>query len=238
MAFPPLSLKVSIPTFSSYSDYSLNPKLSFIIIFLAFLIVWLRFSCHSGMFQCFRFITKPFRKYLKGLDYSAEYFTGILSLIFLGATIIPISNRISKFEIDYLRKKYDPYLEINSLKTKTNHGKITLKSNYLSKAQIIFFTSGTTGKPKGILHKISNLLISANNFSILANYKKCKVILHNWPHYYMAGFFNMFLCPILNGVSIFFDDEISNDTYLKYWNRIFQSKIEQHMHSSRNNPPS
>ena len=44
------------------------------------------------------------------MDRSTEYFTGILSLIFLGATIIPISNRISKFEIDYLRKKYDPYL--------------------------------------------------------------------------------------------------------------------------------
>ena len=160
------------------------------------------------------------------MNRSTEYFTGILSLIFLGATIIPISNRISKFEIDYLRKKYDPHLEINSVKTKTNHGNITLKNNYLSKAQIIFFTSGTTGKPKGILHKISNLLISADNFSILANYKTCKVILHNWPHYYMAGFFNMFLCPILSGISIFFDEEISNNTYLKYWNRIVQSKID------------
>ncbi len=160
------------------------------------------------------------------INRSTEYFTGILSLIFLGATIIPISNRISKFEINYLRKKYDPYLELTSVKTKINYGKITLKSKHLNKAQIIFFTSGTTGKPKGILHKISNLLISANNFSILANYKSCKVILHNWPHYYMAGFFNMFLCPILSGVSIFFDKEISNDTYLKYWNRIAQSKID------------
>ena len=42
----------------------------------------------------------------------------------------------------------------------------------------------------------------------------------------MAGFFNMFLCPILSGVSIFFDEEINNDIYLKYWNRIVQSKID------------
>ena len=169
---------------------------------------------------------KPGKIIFLNMNRSTEYFTGILSLVFLGATIIPISNRISKFEIDYLRKKYDPYLEISSINTKTNYGKIALKSNYLSKAQIIFFTSGTTGKPKGILHRISNLLINANNFSILANYKASKVILHNWPHYYMAGFFNMFLCPLVSGSTIYFDEEININSYLKYWNEIKKKGID------------
>ena len=65
---------------------------------------------------------KPGKIIFLNMNRSTEYFTGILSLVFLGATIIPISNRISKFEIDYLRKKYDPYLEISSINTKTNYG--------------------------------------------------------------------------------------------------------------------
>ena len=41
----------------------------------------------------------------------------------------------------------------------------------------------------------------------------------------MAGFFNMFLCPLAKGSSIFFDKEIGVDSYLGYWDILKKNKI-------------
>ena len=101
-----------------------------------------------------------------------------------------------------------------------------MEDNLINKTKIIFFTSGTTGQPKGIVHNVVNLLKSASQFSILAKYGKGKKILHNWPHYYMAGFFNMFLCPLVSGSTIYFDEEININSYLKYWNEIKKKGID------------
>ena len=161
---------------------------------------------------------------------SSDYYTAIIGLTFLETTIIPISQKISRNELSYLRKKYKPYLEIDEIKSllevKKFRKKIKFKKNLLRKSKIVFFTSGTTGKPKGIVHNIFNLLKSANDFSTLANYRNGSRILHNWPHYYMAGFFNMFLCPLVSGSTIFFDEEIDINTYLNYWQKLKENKID------------
>ena len=107
-------------------------------------------------------------------------------------------------------------------KKNTSFVKKVNNDNY---AKIIFFTSGTTGKPKGIQHRISKLFLSAVQFSKLSSYNKKDIILHNWPHYYMAGFFNMFLCAIVSGSSIHFGEEIGVNTYLKYWRFLIKNKI-------------
>ena len=73
---------------------------------------------------------------------------------------------------------------------------------------------------------MTNLIKSANEFAALAKYGKGKRILHNWPHYYMAGFFNMFLCPLVSGSSIFFDEEINVNSYLEYWKNLKKTKIK------------
>jgi len=160
------------------------------------------------------------------MERSHNYFIAILSLIFLGATIIPISDKINNLELNYLRKKYKPFLEIENFNVRKTKKKVRVPQNFLLKSKIIFFTSGTTGKPRGILHNISNLLLSAESFSTLANYKAGKKILHNWPHYYMAGFFNMFLCSLVKGCTIVLDDEIGKNNYLKYWSTLKKSKID------------
>ena len=160
------------------------------------------------------------------MERSHNYFIAILGLIFLGATIIPISDKINNLELNYLRKKYKPFLEIENFNVRKTKKKVRVPQNFLLKSKIIFFTSGTTGKPRGILHNISNLLLSAESFSTLANYKVGKKILHNWPHYYMAGFFNMFLCSLVKGCTIVLDDEIGKNNYLKYWSTLKKSKID------------
>ncbi|MDC0472919.1 acyl--CoA ligase [Pelagibacteraceae bacterium] len=165
------------------------------------------------------------KRILVNMSRSYNYFIVISALIKHGATIIPVSNKLSLLEISYIKKKYKPFAEINnSILNKTNFS-FNKKINNDNFAKIIFFTSGTTGKPKGIQHKITKLFLSAIQFSKLSSYSKKDIVLHNWPHYYMAGFFNMFLCPIVSTSTIHFGEEIGVNTYLKYWKLLIKKKI-------------
>ena len=158
---------------------------------------------------------------------SHNFFLTLLGLIHLECIIFPISPKISNKDLLYLRRKYKPYLEINgSEKISGNvEKKLKINKNFLKNTKIIFFTSGTTGKPKGIVHNVENLLQSAKSFSLLSNLNKKDIVLHNWPHYYMAGIFNMFLCPLVSGSSIYFDDEIGINNYINYWADLKKNKI-------------
>ena len=165
------------------------------------------------------------------MERSIDYFIALLGLCYLGVKIFPIPPKIPTLDLVDLRKKYKPDYEIDNLKF-LKKTEVNLDESLLKKSKIIFFTSGTTGEPKGIVHNFDNLLKSAHKFSILAKYKNNKRILHNWPHYYMAGFFNMFLCPFVSGSSIYFDEEININSYLKYWNNLLKAKIVSILHIS------
>ena len=162
------------------------------------------------------------------IDRSYNYFIYLLTLANLGATIVPIPSNIKSNDLYNLRKIFNPFTEINEqmLLSKKEFGinKKNIKNDF-ENSKIIFFSSGTTGKPKGIVHSIPKLLLSAKEFSTLASYKKNINILHNWPHHYMAGFFNMFLCCVAKGSSIVLLDEIGSKNYLNYWNIIKKFKI-------------
>jgi fatty-acyl-CoA synthase len=73
-------------------------------------------------------------------------------------------------------------------------------------------SSGTTGKPKAITHSYSSVLGSARDFSQSLGANGVDVFLHNWPMHYMAGIFNLFLCPIATGSSIHVGDKFSAHT--------------------------
>ena len=160
------------------------------------------------------------------MDRSIDFYIAVIGLAFLKAIIIPISNKLSKGEILAFRKMYQPDLEIDSISiTKKNIKNLKIDKDFLKKAKIVFFTSGTTDDPKGVLHNFHNLFKSSNEFANLAGYKNNDIIIHNWSQYHMAGFFNMFLCPFVKGSSIFFDDEIGVDSYLGYWDILKKNKI-------------
>ena len=77
------------------------------------------------------------------------------------------------------KKKFKPFAEINNSFLNKKNFSFIKKINNDNFAKIIFFTSGTTGKPKGIQHKISTLLLSAIQFSKLSSYNNKDIVLHN-----------------------------------------------------------
>ena len=64
------------------------------------------------------------KRILVNMSRSYNYFIVISALIKHGATIIPISSKLNLLEINYIKKKYKPFAEINN--------------NYLSKKNTSF----------------------------------------------------------------------------------------------------
>ena len=55
------------------------------------------------------------KRVLLNMDRGINYFVVVVALIKLGAIIIPISNKLKLLEINYIKKKYKPSIEINKI---------------------------------------------------------------------------------------------------------------------------
>ncbi|MBR9971343.1 class I adenylate-forming enzyme family protein [Magnetospirillum sulfuroxidans] len=82
---------------------------------------------------------------------------------------------------------------------------------------MIIFSSGTTGEPKGIVHTQGSLMASAKSFAALSELGPESVIYHHFPMFYMAGIFNMFLCPLVAGARIVLGQKFSQMQMLSFW---------------------
>jgi len=75
-----------------------------------------------------------------------------------------------------------------------------------------FFTvlsSGTSGIAKAVTHSFESALGSATAFSNAMGSTPRDIYFHNWPLFYMAGIFNLFLCPLVSGAEIFLSSEFT-----------------------------
>jgi acyl-CoA synthetase (AMP-forming)/AMP-acid ligase II len=111
----------------------------------------------------------------------------------------------------------DDIEKIKTFKTKNFNATTSTSNNNYNKNFIMLYSSGTTGEPKGILHTTSSLIASAKSFSQLSGINKDSVIYHHFPMYYMAGIFNMFLCPMVSGAKIVLGKRFSREQMLKFW---------------------
>jgi acyl-CoA synthetase (AMP-forming)/AMP-acid ligase II len=82
---------------------------------------------------------------------------------------------------------------------------------------LILYSSGTTGQPKGIVHSVRSLIESAQSFAALSGLGEDSVIYHHFPMFYMAGIFNLFLCPAVAGATIVVGPQFSRLSMLRFW---------------------
>tara|TARA_B100000989_G_scaffold293082_1_gene269939 strand:+ start:444 stop:1817 length:1374 start_codon:yes stop_codon:yes gene_type:complete len=166
-----------------------------------------------------------FLKIARGLD----FYVYLLSCLFLGSKVIIIDTNIDNKNLKNLKKKFQPKIIIDQsfkVNTKTKESfKIYEMFSNLKNSKIILFTSGTTGEPKAISLNTIKFFENAIQFGKIIPIKKSDIILNNWPHYYTASVFNMFLCAVLNKASIVLEDQISSSNYFQYWKIIKKNKI-------------
>lgn len=89
--------------------------------------------------------------------------------------------------------------------------------NVGSDGEISFNTSGSTGEPKTVSHKLETMIGNANAFNDLAGIDRYTRMYHCLPIGYMGGFLNTVLCPSVAGAFTHVGSEFS---VLKFWGEI------------------
>lgn len=151
------------------------------------------------------------------------YFAGILA----GITIVPININLPQSDIDYILSVAKPVLLIkNKMQLAdlpdASHCQIASTSDTLI---AIFFTSGTTSRPKGVCHRTITMLENADAFNELTGLNSDTKMLHVLPMGYMAGFLNTILCPILSGGSVVLAPQLNAQQAINFWSFAIKQQI-------------
>jgi len=152
------------------------------------------------------------------LENSVEFIYCYLATLFGGYTIIPLDTSLGKSFYDYIIQITQPKLiinDVNQLCFEKNHD-FFFRTN-IDSTYAIFFTSGTTGKPKGVCHSIGTLFNNASSFNKFVGFDNNLVMMHVMPMGYMAGFLNTMLCPIASGGSIIIAPKFSFKNVFEFW---------------------
>lgn len=88
-----------------------------------------------------------------------------------------------------------------------------------SEVAVIFFTSGTTGRPKGVCHTLEGLVGNVVAFNQSQDLDSDTRLYHVLPMAYMAGFLNALLSPWLAGGVVLLGPRFSPVEALQFWKR-------------------
>lgn len=143
-----------------------------------------------------------------GIDFLVAYITCAINHY----CIIPINSTITESEKELILESSCPYILINNKGTAIFSSEHQLLDSYL-----ICYTSGTTGKPKGICHDLDSLLQNVIDFNKLTNISQSTTMYHVLPMGYMAGFLNTILSPLMAGGKVVIGKQFSANSIIGFW---------------------
>lgn len=144
-----------------------------------------------------------------------------LACLFGGFRFVPISVESSSQEKGYIVSRSgaelvldDPELVLNAV-AEGRAGDFADNPD----GECVFFTSGTTGRPKGVVHRVESLIANAAAFNAATGIDESVRMYHVLPMSYMAGFLNTMLSPLLAGGTVLFGPRFSPASAPAFWNR-------------------
>lgn len=165
-----------------------------------------------------------------------EYIELLYACSRLGVTAVPLNIRLSTVEIDRVLADANPrgLVRHSSLPVPTTKLSWDLVLDkdpweigndshpiplYDPEALLaLLYTSGTTGKPKGVMLTHSNILANVQNFNYWMRYREGAVYLHAAPIFHIADFPAMFSVPVFGACQI---------TIPKFTPQIFCETVER-----------
>ncbi|MBF0611768.1 MAG: acyl--CoA ligase [Magnetococcales bacterium] len=143
---------------------------------------------------------------------------GYLAAIHLGLTFIPVNPDLPKTTHDYIKQVSRPHLVLDEKKlAELTREAMPPPAGHHAESVGIFFTSGTTGQPKGVCHGFVNLLVNAHTFNQLTGLGADCRMMHVFPMTYMAGFLNTVLSPLAAGGCVVLAPMFSPQFALHFW---------------------
>lgn len=125
------------------------------------------------------------------------FFIELTAAWLIGATAVPFSGKPDKFFLDYLLHALKgPYTQIDTELTETIHWK---NSDYVQAGSILF-TSGSSGTPKGVIHRLENLLGNARSTCASIDLSSSDHLFINIPYHFTSAICH-FLSWLLAGAS-------------------------------------
>ena len=156
---------------------------------------------------------------------SSNYIIAAIACLEGNYSFLPINYKLREYKKKKLINFCKPKIILRVKNDKIKIIQTRLKAKKLKKQLCIFFSSGTTGFPKAICHTPKNLINNALAFNKLVNLKKKKIFLQLFPMYYMAGFLNSIISPLLAGSKIVIYKKSSVIGYLNFWEIILKNQI-------------
>jgi long-chain acyl-CoA synthetase len=90
----------------------------------------------------------------------------------------------------------------------------------------ITFTSGTTARPKAVVHRAERMLGNAEAFNVFIGAGTDTRLLHVMPCHYMAGILNSLLCPLIAGGAVVLGAAFSPRSALSFWRIMIDNGID------------
>ncbi len=89
----------------------------------------------------------------------------------------------------------------------------------------ITFTSGTTSRPKGVMHRVESQFASARAFNSELEINPHNRFINFWPMAYSTGILNNLLCPFMAGASVVISNVFDAQTLLNFWKPIITHHV-------------
>lgn len=90
----------------------------------------------------------------------------------------------------------------------------------------IHFTSGTTGAPRGVGHRIGDFAGNAIRFGDFVGLRSTNRVYATLPMTYMAGYYNLLLLPFTLGASVVLGRAFDARSVLSYWDAAIRHRAD------------
>ncbi|ABX12041.1 class I adenylate-forming enzyme family protein [Nitrosopumilus maritimus] len=170
------------------------------------------------------------------LENSYNFVKIIFSCIFSNLTVVPIDPQKGSEEIKEIIDSVNPQtiifdnqknifsknsIEISKIVNDTQFSKPQkleqIRNIDSDKDFLITFTSGSTGKSKGVIHSLKNLIHCSLSFNEKFHFNSKNVFLHCLPMSYMAGILNSIILPFISNSKIVIIPRFTVKTVLDFW---------------------
>jgi long-chain acyl-CoA synthetase len=167
---------------------------------------------------------QPGQKILLTGKNRCEYLLAFVAACLGNQEVISVSERATEEELQHVRTLAKPDMEW------IHHQDPVLEEApsaalHFHDIPILFFTSGTTSLPKGVVHRFSKLILNSLAFAQQAKLDATVRMYHVMPTGYMAGLLNTFLSPLAVGGATILGPAFDARSALDFWPQAVSQEV-------------